>query len=275
MEIEVLIILFSLLLGSCVGSFINVVIFRLPRDISVIVPRSKCLRCNKQIKWFDNIPLLSWILLRGKCRYCSQRISFQYPLIEIITALFFLLSNYANPLPLENNSQQVIVVAGWIFASILLSLSVIDINTFLLPEKLLRVGFITGICIILLGSLGLQFINSLIFLLSHLAAMIIGFVCFEVLRILGSAIFRKPAMGQGDSKLVSLIGLWLGIKGLGISVYIAFIISGTLAIIALLLKIIKSGQKIPFGPFLSLGGLIVWYFGNDTLIDLFFKNRIY
>ena len=270
MKIEVLIILFSLLIGACVGSFINVVIFRLPRDISVVVPRSKCLGCNKQIRWFDNIPLLSWILLRGKCRYCKQRINFQYPLIEIISALFFLLSNYANPLPLENNSQQLIVVAGWIFASILLSLSVIDINTFLLPEKLLRIGFITGLCIILLASFGLPFINSLIFLLSHFAAIIIGFVGFEFLRILASIFFRKPAMGKGDSKLVSMIGLWLGIKGLYISVYIAFVISGALAIIALLLKLIKSGQKIPFGPFLSLGGLIVWYFGNETLIDFIF-----
>ena len=93
---------------------------------------------------------------------------------------------------------------------------------------------------------------------------------FEILRILATGIFRKPAMGQGDSKLASLLGLWLGINGLGLSVYIAFVISGTLAIIALFLKRIRPGQKIPFGPFLSLGGLLVWYFGNNNLLRIIF-----
>ena len=98
MKIEILIVLFSLLTGGCVGSFLNVVIFRVPRNISVITPRSKCLKCNQQIKWFDNIPLLSWILLSGKCRYCKENISFQYPLIEVTSALFFFFAIMQHPI---------------------------------------------------------------------------------------------------------------------------------------------------------------------------------
>ena len=270
MKIEILIVLFSLVTGGCVGSFLNVVIFRVPRNISVITPRSKCLKCNQQIKWFDNIPLLSWILLSGKCRYCKENISFQYPLIEITSALFFLLCNYAKPHYYENFSRGFLLVAGWIFVSILISLSVIDMKTFYLPQKIITIGWISGLIIILINSIKLEFLYSLEYFFSHLAAAIIGFLGFEFLRILATGIFRKPAMGQGDSKLASLLGLWLGINGLGISVYIAFVISGTLAIIALFLKRIRPGQKIPFGPFLSLGGLLVWYFGNNNLLRIIF-----
>ena len=270
MKIEILIVLFSLLIGACFGSFLNVVIYRVPRNISVIFPRSKCLKCNKQIKWFDNIPLLSWILLNGKCRYCKRNISFQYPLVETTTALFFLLCNYASPYPIINNSKGFVLIAGWIFVSILLSLSIIDIKTFLLPEKIIRTGMASGFIIILINSFNFSFTYSLKYLFSHLTAATIGFLGFEILRILATAILRKPAMGQGDSKLASLLGLWLGIKGLGLSVYIAFVISGFLAIIALFLKIIKPGQKIPFGPFLSLGGLVVWYFGINNLLRIIF-----
>ena len=257
----------SFLIGICIGSFINVVIYRLPNDISFITPRSFCPKCKYKISWRENIPLFSWIIQKGKCNNCNQKISIRYPIIEFSTGILFVLFKWASPYIYDSiNYNFLETLFGWFFISILFVISLIDIKYFWIPQVFINFGFLIG----LLNLLFIQIVSNfkqVDLLINCTLTSLISFLLFELLRVSAKSFFKKDALGKGDSKLVSMIALWLGTKGIIISLGITYIFAAFCLLIAIKTKIIKRNQIIPFAPFLSFGGLVVWFFGNEFLIN--------
>ena len=268
---DFLLLIQTFIIGICIGSFLNVVIYRLPNNLSVIYPRSFCPRCKTSITWSSNIPIFSWLSQEGKCNFCSQEISISYPLIESLTGLLFVIFIYASPFMyslVPNNFLQVIF--GWIFLSILLAISFIDIEILWVPQSLINFGFIFGILnLTYIEIIDNKMVPTEIFL-KGLAGGISAFIAFELVRKFAKFVFRKDALGRGDSKLVSMIGIWLGPVGVFLGIAISYVIAAAFILIGLQIGKIKRNQLIPFGPFLSIGAIIVWLFGNDYLLNIFY-----
>ena len=261
--------IYLFIFGCCLGSFINVVIYRLSLNQSIVFPKSRCPKCNNTILWFDNIPLISWFLLKGKCRACKSKISFYYPFVELITALIVCLNMYANPTIYRQLPLTYIIFLGTIFCSILITLALLDLKYFWLPQILTLGGLIAG----LTASLFIDLSNDLYqftYSIYSITGSVLGFLSFYLLSHIGKKIYKKPVMGNGDAKLSALIGAWLGIKGLLISIWLSFFSAGIFVALGLILKKIKRNQKIPFGIFLAFSGLIVWFFGNEIFLTVIF-----
>ena len=261
-------------LGCCIGSFINVLIYRLPLDQSIVYPNSRCPKCKIKINWFDNLPLISWFLLRGKCRSCKTKISFSYPIVELSTGLLIWFNLYANPTIYSQLPISITIVLGTFFSTVLLVLAILDFKYFWLPKSLTLGGIIFGLSSSLFIDLFNnfeKFSNSIY----SITGSLLGFSIFYLISHIGKKIFKKAVMGGGDLKLSALLGTWLGVKGLLISIWLSFISAGIFVVLGLLLKKIKRSQKIPFGVFLAFSGLSVWFFGNETFIKLIFKETRY
>ena len=227
--------LFIFLIGVSIGSFINVIIIRLPKNQSVIHPRSKCVKCKKNILWYDNIPIISWLILKGKCRFCQESFSISYLLIELLLGLIFLYIRFQNQSLYEGLSIIQNNLLSYTLVTILIPLLILDIKYFWLPSSITHLGILIGSIFIAIYS---YFLNNLIFLNNFLAG-ILGFLIFKALSSIGKFILKKPALGGGDAKLAALMGIWLGIKGLIASLYISFISAGIFCIVLLNLKIIE------------------------------------
>jgi len=262
-------LIYLFVIGICIGSFVNVVIYRLPLNQSIVYPSSSCPKCNSKIKWFDNIPIISWFLLSGKCRACKNKISFSYPIIELFTGLLFCLNLYSVPTIYSQEPINVVIFFGCIFIPILFTLAILDFKYLWLPQSLTSGGLVLGIT----ASLYVDTYNDFYqfnYLRHTLKASFLGLAFFYLLSLIGKKIFKKPVIGGGDAKLGALIGSWLGIQGLFVSIWLAFISAGIFVTLGLLLKKIKRNQKIPFGFFLALSGLLVWYFGNEAFLKIIF-----
>ena len=263
--------IYLFVIGCCVGSFINVVHFRMPLGKSIIYPGSRCTKCNFKLKWFDNIPLISWILMGAKCRSCKQKISITYPLIELTTGLIFCANFFAYPSIYNQLPKSLIIFLGTLFSSILIVLTMLDCKYFWLPKKITYGGLTLGLIFSLIVDL-FNNLSQFSYFINSIFAAFIGFIFFYLLSLLGLKIFKKPVMGGGDAKLSALLGSWLGIQGLFITIWLAFFSASIFVIFGLIFKKIKRKQKIPFGVFLSLSGLIVWQFGNQVFMRLIFFN---
>ena len=214
--------LITALLGAAVGSFLNVVTWRLPRQESILWPSSHCPRCGTTLAWSDNVPVLSWVLLRGRCRHCKAPISSRYPLVESACALLWVITLLAQPAAMGPAPDALLLLlAGWILVSWLIPLVLIDLDSFWLPEPLCRWGLVTGLVVtaILGFQQGPTIGRSLLF--SHLLAAAMGLLGFELCSALAARAFGKPALGLGDAKLAALMGAWLGPLGLGLAVALA------------------------------------------------------
>ena len=261
--------IYLFVIGCCIGSFINVLIYRLPLNQSIVYPNSSCPKCKVKIKWFDNLPIISWLLLRGKCRACKSKISFSYPIIELVTGILVWLNIYAHPTIYSQQPISVRILFGIIFCTLLIALAILDFKYFWLPQSLTLGGIILGITASLLIDLNNDF-YKFNYSIYALTASFLGFAFFYLLGRIGKKFFKKPVLGGGDAKLSSMIGSWLGIQGLFISIWLAFISAGIFVILGLILKKIKRNQKIPFGVFLAFSGLLVWYFGNQIFLKIIF-----
>ncbi len=242
------------LFGACIGSFINVVVYRLPAGLSLIHPPSRCPHCHTRLKAKDNIPIFGWLWLRGKCRYCGASIPWRYPTIEFSTALLFtaLAWQFA---PVSSLPQLVML---WSFASWLLSLALIDLDTETLPNSLTQSGLILGIFYQALESNnGRELAQKLI---ASTIGMVAGVWSLSLLGLVMSAVLGKEAMGGGDPKLLAMIGAWLGWQQVIITVLIGSMGGLIFAGISRLVGI--SLQKIRFGPFLTIGGLGALFWGQ-------------
>ena len=251
------------LLGLVFGSFFNVVIWRVPLHKSISSPPSHCPRCRKPIRPYDNIPVLSWLILRGRCRDCGQPISVRYPLVEALTGLLFVAA-YAR------FGFSLLTVKAVAFTSLLIVTALIDFDHQVIPF-----GFsITGLAIGLAGGLVApppDFRGALAG-----AAVGAGFIFFAWLlwRYVLAGAFRrfgvdqKEGMGFGDLPYAAMIGAFVGLKGLAVALAAAVVSGVVIGLIARSVGRNKRGQPIPFGPFLALGALVGLFYGAQ-LFDVY------
>lgn len=247
---------FIFLFGLAIGSFLNVCIYRIPRsDLSIHSPRrSFCPECNKSINPYDNIPILSYLLLRGKCRHCGATISVLYPLVEFATAGLFLVMYYRFGLTLE-------FLLALVFVSVLLPISVIDAQHYIIPNTLIVIGLILGFGIVC--AIAYQRAD-IWYLLIRLIGTVAGGMALWLVAVIGSAVLRKTAMGGGDIKLMALNGLFLGAWP-ELAMVIAFsALSGAIVGTTLIVSGVKSRQSpIPYGPFLAGAAVLVLLWGDN------------
>ncbi len=228
--------LLALLLGLSVGSFLNVVIWRLPREEGVAAGRSHCPACKHSLGVFDLFPVLSFLLLRGKCRYCGVKISWRYPLVELATGALFLAALWQYGLSLAS------LGLCWFFA-VLVAISLIDYDWKIIPDELLLAGLPAAVV------LGLAHTSP-----GWLSLLLGGGIGF--LLLLSIVLISRGGMGGGDVKLAGLLGLCLGWKLLIIALMTGFVAGGVVGAVLLLTR--RKGRKdeVPFGPFLAMGGII-------------------
>jgi len=255
-------------MGICIGSFLNVVIYRFQKDVSIITPRSYCPKCKSKLTWKENIPLISYVKQRGKCLYCNQSISFRYPLVELLTGALFIVFVHSSPSFFLSNSNLFLnLFFNWIFLSLLICIALIDIDSFWIPQGLINFGFLSGIFgLIFIGLFDNKYID-LNLISKGLCTSLVAFFIFEAFRCFAKYIFKKDAIGRGDSKLVAMLALWLGPFGTLFAVGISYIIAAIFCLVGLSINLVRFRQAIPFAPFLSLGGLIIWFLGNEFIFE--------
>ena len=243
-------------LGLAIGSFLNVYIYRLPQGLSIHSPRrSFCPECRTTIRFYDNIPVLSYLLLRGHCRHCNTEISKVYPLVELMTGILFLLSLY-------RFGPTLALLHSCLFISLLIPIAWIDGRWYIIPNAIILAGLITGAAVTLLIALP---DHNLDYLIDHLIGAVAGGASMALIAVVGTFLFRKKAMGGGDIKLMILIGLFLGGWPHLLVVIIASAFTGSIIGLALIAlgKRSGSGSRIPYGPFLIIGALLDLFWGNE------------
>jgi leader peptidase (prepilin peptidase)/N-methyltransferase len=259
--------LLAVLFGSILGSFLNVLIYRLPRMLesnsaaigkqafNLLQPRSFCPYCNRQLTLRDNIPLLSFILLSGRCAHCQHKIPVQYPVIELTSALLACIA-------LNQFGISATGLSALVFLLGLLALSVIDLNTMTLPDEL-------TLSLLWLG-LAVNLFDIFATLEESVLGAMIGYLCLWLVYQLHRLLTQREGMGYGDFKLLAMIAAWLGWGMLLPTILIASVSASVIGIALLLFGKLKRNSAMPFGPFLALGACIclLW---QDQLTDYFFN----
>lgn len=240
-----------LILGLLIGSFLNVCIYRIPRNKSIIFPPSHCTNCGDKIKPYDLVPLLSYIFLKGKCRSCGEKISIQYPFVELITGLLFVSAFVIFSLNLD-------FVKYIILISILITVSIIDLEHKIIPGKIMIFGAISGLVldIVITG------FNTT--LLTYLYGMLTGGGIILLIVLL------TKGMGGGDIQLMAVVGLFVGFKGAVLTLLLSFLLGASAGVILILFKKKSRKDYIPFGPWISIAALITVFFGN-YIINWYFS----
>lgn len=229
------------ILGTVLGSFYNVVGYRIPKGESILYPSSHCTKCNNELKWYELIPILSYIFLGGKCKKCKSKISLFYPIFEFITGLCFLLSYLVFGLSLD-------CLYSIVFISMLIIIIISDYQTMIIPD-----------IILIFFSLILVFLKFMMFGIENVGIQLLhglaAFTFMLLIKIIGDFLFKKESMGGGDIKLMAVFGFVLGFPMSIISVFLASFIA--LPISLIILKTTKS-HEIPFGPFLAISAIIIF-----------------
>jgi leader peptidase (prepilin peptidase) / N-methyltransferase len=268
MNEEQLFALFAFLFGLLIGSFLNVCIFRLPRDMSVVTPRSLCPQCEKTISWYDNIPVLSFILLRGKCRECSAAIPWRYPIVELMTGIAFALSVGYFGLTLP-------ALKYCLLSAICITLIFSDLEERILPDEFTLGGAVIGLVLAwfipMQGGLAFFFMrNTANAQLVSMVESVLGIVvCAGSLWLVGYLFEKlrdKEGLGFGDVKMIAMIGAFLGLQG----ALLTLIISSVAGSVIGLLFIAVTGKsastyELPFGTFLGAACLAVAVFGDPLV----------
>lgn len=253
-------ITYIFIIGTVFGSFFNVCIFRIPNKESISNPQSYCYKCNNRLTYLDLIPILSWILLKGKCRYCGQKISSRYPLIELLTGILFIIIYNVHGL-------NFITINYLVLTSLLIIITFIDIDYYIIPDSMIILGSIFELLFNLTNK-GISIRNSIIG----------GVVCSGVMLILITLIelvVKKEVMGGGDIKLFFMIGLFLGLKLGLLTILLSIYVGAFYGIVTIIYSKIKKQEYnsiIPYGPFISVGAIISVLCGTNIInwyIDLF------
>jgi leader peptidase (prepilin peptidase)/N-methyltransferase len=261
----------TVVFGLLIGSFLNVCIVRIPRDRSIVTPPSHCPRCRTRIRFYDNIPLVSFLLLRGKCRTCGEPISWRYPFVELLNALLYVWLVWEFWL----GGETLLLMA---LCSSLIVITFIDFDFMIIPDVITLPGILVGVTI---GPFFLSALNEplpfhLGYLLPHAWPFLVRFLN-SVLGMLcgGLPLFligwgwkklrHEEGMGGGDVKLMGMVGAFLGWKGAFLTIFLGSIIGSLVGITLMMLKLHKKGQLIPFGPFLALGAVATAFYGPDII----------
>ena len=258
-----------LLLGASVGSFVNVVAWRLPREDSLLWPGSHCPRCGTSLAWFENLPLLGWLVLRGRCRHCHQPIALRYPLVEFLCAGLWVAMLAATPGGFGASPDPLgLVLSGWLLVSWLFPLVLIDLDLLWLPEPLCRWGLLLGLAVTGLLGFGQGVSEGRALLLAHLIAAALGLLGCEAVSALGQRCLGRPALGLGDAKLAALMGAWLGPLSLGLALLVAVVSGAVVGSVGRLTGRLGPQQPFPFGPFLAFGTVALWWSGPGPWLAL-------
>jgi leader peptidase (prepilin peptidase)/N-methyltransferase len=234
------------------GSFFNVVIYRLPKSISIVKPPSHCPGCGERIKWQDNIPIISYIILNGKCRKCDFKIPITYLIVETLSAFLFLYSYLRYGLSLD-------FFTFLIFVSLLIPISFIDLKTTFIPDTLSISGIVIG--------LALSFFRGIIVI--SLIGTALGAILILTIIIVGKRVYKQDVMGFGDIKLAALIGAFVGWAGLLLTIMISAILGATYGLVQIKRGKLSMKSQIPYGPFLAIGGVIAFLYGEWIIIRFF------
>lgn len=237
-----------ILLGLIFGSFLNVVIYRLPLGESVISPRSYCPVCKNQVKAYDNLPVISYILLGGKCRKCKTGISVQYPFIELLAAFTFWFAYH------NFGHSPVFTVFSIIFLLILIALAFIDLKHMILPDELTIGG---GLLFFVYS-----FFNPFVPVIEALISGALVFLVFLGIYVFYLKVRKIEGLGQGDIKMVFMLGVFLGAEKLIVAILLASVSGLMVGIFLILFKNRDLKHALPFGVFLSLGGYISFFWGD-------------
>ncbi len=242
-------------LGLIVGSFLNVCIFRIPKEESIVFPASHCQSCNKPIAPTDNIPVISFLLLKGQCRHCHAKIDWQYPMVEILSACFFVLFYHSFGLTVKG-------VLYLIFALALLVQTFIDLRHQIIPDSITLPGMLIGL---VASSVWPDLHGANVWWLGVFRSsigLLVGGGFFYVTGTIAEWVLKKEAIGGGDVKLLAMIGALLGWRGVACTIFLSSL-SG--AIIGLYLKFAHGEERIPFGPYIALGAVLYIFFGQKMI----------
>ena len=245
--------IFITVLGAALGSFLNVLIYRLPEETSIIFPASRCPHCRKAIRFYDNIPVISYILLKGRCRECHEKISFRYPLVELITAILSLLLFLKFGLTFQ-------YLFSFIFVCALMVITFIDLDHQIIPDVIT----LPGIPIFFLAAV---FAMNLRFLDAFLG-FLIGGGCLYGIAFVYELVTKREGMGGGDIKLLAMIGAFLGWQSLLFVLLVSSLLGAVVGISVMMIKGQDMKYAVPFGPFLSFAAVAYIFFG-DYAIRLF------
>jgi len=244
-------------LGAVLGSFLNVCVYRWPLGQSVIRPRSRCPGCGSPIAWYDNIPLLSWLFLRGRCRHCHERISVQYPLLELATALLWIAAAIRFGASLEALRMAV-------FLTLLLGIAITDARHMVIPDQLSLGGTAIGIA--------LSFAPGGISAPGAFMGALVGYAFFWLVKIGAEKAFRKPALGVGDIHMMAMVGAFVGVPGALLTVLFGSVLGLFIGVPLTWWRgrLTLMGTYLPLGTFLALGAAITYTWG-DALIGWYLR----
>lgn len=253
-------VVFIFLLGISIGSFLNVCIYRMGREQSIIRPHSYCPQCKKPIRWHDNIPLLSYILLKGRCRDCGQKISLRYFFVELLAGLIFVAIYHRFGLTVSAFTY-FILFAGLIVTTF------VDFDFQIIPDEISLGGIGVGVILSFIFPILHHAPTHLLGLCQSLIGVLVGGGTLWVLGCVGDFIFKKESMGGGDVKLLAMIGAFLGWKLALLSLPLASLVG---AIVGIIIKIKTKESVIAFGPYLALGALAGLFWGDKIIGYLFY-----
>ncbi len=288
---------FAFIFGAIVGSFLNVCIYRIPAGRSVVFPGSTC-ACGQRIAWYNNIPILSWLLLRGRASCCGEKFSVRYPAIELLTGLLFLASWLTH--------DPVVALIGMLFIAFLICATFIDFDHMIIPDRFSIGGMVLGVVLSfafpsLQGVEGLPVAENIQAGVMSIIGALVGAGLVYWIAVLGEIVFRKPAMGEGDVKFVGFIGAFCGWQGAVFSMFGGAFI-GSIVLLPILLigrllgkggakeetaelpeadeadedgaeEDVQFGSQVPFGPMLAVAGLL-YFLGFHVYVDSYFAEFV-
>ena len=236
-----------LIIGLCIGSFLNVCIYRIQKEESIAFPGSHCTSCGHELKTYELVPVLSYIFLRGKCIKCKDKISIKYPLVEILNGLLYTLLFIKYGLSFN-------FVFYCLLVSLLIVISIIDLESKFIYSSTTMLGVLLAVIYIIIGA----YLGE-VKILNNLLGGLIGYgIIFLIVILTG-------AMGEGDADIAGICGLFMGIKGILVTLFMAIILGGIFASIALILKLKDRKSEIAFGPYIAMGTLVWMLIGEEIL----------
>lgn len=246
------------MIGLCIGSYLNVLAYRIPLGINTAKGRSMCTNCKKELKFYELIPVFSYIFLRGKCSECKSKISIIYPIIELITGSLYLLTFLVFGLTLETFLYIILI-------SVLIVITLIDYKHKYIPDRF-------NIIILVLGIINTIYlsINEISYLYNNLIGFVIGIFIVLIIRALGRAIYKQEAMGLGDMKLLACLGLFFGFKGAIFIFFVGAIFASFIELLLIALKVKEKENEIAFGPYLVYATIFYLFIG-ETLLNLYLQ----
>lgn len=247
-----LILIYAAAVGAVIGSFLNVCIYRWPAELSVVAPRSRCPGCDKPIAWYDNIPIVSWLLLRGRCRNCATSISVQYPIIELATALIWLGSAAAHGPTIEG-------LRAALFLTILLGIAMTDVREMVIPDQFSLGGTVIGLALAAVPG-DFPFVRALI-------GAATGYFLLWGVKLAAEKALGKPALGVGDIHMMAMVGAFTGAAGALLTIMLGSVLGLLIGVPVTWLrgKLTALNTYLPLGVFLAMGAAVTYVYGEAII----------